>query len=75
MESGKFFEGFVESIAGMKAGDTKTVPVTFPENHKARILPTRMRVYRKIDQSQIATPYASLFPHMYCIEQASEKRA
>lgn len=34
MESGKFFEGFVESIAGSKVGDMRTVPVTFPENHK-----------------------------------------
>lgn len=34
MESGKFFEGFVEAIAGAKAGDTRLVPVTFPGNHK-----------------------------------------
>lgn len=34
MESGKFFEGFVENLAGSKVGDTKTVPVTFPDNHK-----------------------------------------
>jgi len=34
METGKFFEGFVESIAGLKAGDEAAVPVTFPSNHK-----------------------------------------
>ncbi|KAJ1496255.1 hypothetical protein T484DRAFT_1760161, partial [Baffinella frigidus] len=34
MESGKFFEGFVESIVGLKAGDEAAVPVTFPSNHK-----------------------------------------
>uniref|UniRef100_A0A0C3TCA4 peptidylprolyl isomerase n=1 Tax=Guillardia theta (strain CCMP2712) TaxID=905079 RepID=A0A0C3TCA4_GUITC len=34
MEKGKFFEGFVESIDGMQAGDQASVPVTFPTNHK-----------------------------------------
>lgn len=34
MEKGKFFEGFVESIEGMQAGDEALVPVTFPSNHK-----------------------------------------
>lgn len=34
METGKFFEGFVESIAGLEAGDEAEVPVTFPSNHK-----------------------------------------
>ena len=34
METGKFFEGFVESIVGLKAGDEAAVPVTFPSNHK-----------------------------------------
>jgi len=34
METGKFFEGFVESIEGLEAGDEAAVPVTFPSNHK-----------------------------------------
>ena len=34
MESGKFFEGFVEKIQGLRAGDTASVPITFPANHK-----------------------------------------
>ena len=37
MESGKFFEGFVERIVGLKAGDTTSVPITFPANHKVRL--------------------------------------
>lgn len=39
MESGKFFEGFVESIVGLKAGDEAAVPVTFPSNHKVLFVP------------------------------------
>jgi len=34
MEKGKFFDGFVESIEGLEAGDEAAVPVTFPSNHK-----------------------------------------
>jgi len=34
MEAGKFFEGFVERIVGLRAGESATVPITFPANHK-----------------------------------------
>jgi len=38
MEKGKFFNGFVESIEGLEAGDEAAVPVTFPSNHKVNEL-------------------------------------
>lgn len=33
LEEGRFIEGFVESIVGMSAGDTKDFEVTFPDNY------------------------------------------
>ena len=35
--SGKMIPGFEEGIVGMKAGETKTITVTFPENYYAEL--------------------------------------
>lgn len=33
LEEGKFIEGMVEGIVGMNAGETKEIPITFPEDY------------------------------------------
>lgn len=33
LEEGKFIEGMVEGVVGMNAGETKEIPITFPEDY------------------------------------------
>ena len=41
--SGQFIPGFEEHLVGLKAGESKTFDVKFPDDYRASILPARTR--------------------------------
>lgn len=44
--SGSFISGFEEQLIGMKAGETKDIDVTFPENYQAKDLAGQAAVFK-----------------------------
>ncbi len=53
--SGTFIPGFEEQLVGVKAGDEKTVEVTFPENYQAAHLAGQDAVF-EIKVTEVAAP-------------------
>lgn len=53
--SGRMIPGFEEGIVGMKAGDEKTIDVTFPEDYQAENLKGKQAQF-KINVKSVETP-------------------
>lgn len=74
MEKGRFIEGFIEQIVGMKAGDDKEIEVTFPADYHEEKLQDKPAIF-EIKIHKVSKPVAPKIDDEFAKKVGSEDLA